>query len=291
MQHEQSINCAGVVPLRKEGDEWKVFLIQYKGYEQFWGCPKGNRELNETHQEAACRELKEETGLEVKNFLQHRPLLEEFYWLKKGERLQKRILFYLAEVEGRIDLQKAEVADGRWFTLPEAIEKIIYPEGKSTLKQVEDILKISWKNRRSRSGANVNAYLILKKEDEVLLHLRKNTGYCDGMWGFVAGHVEDGESGIEGIIREAREEIGIKLYPEQIQAVHVMHRKTNRLNVDLFFDCQSWEGEIHNCEPEKCEKLAFFPLNSMPSNIVEYNLLALNHILAGRLYSELGWKE
>ena|ERR1700722_9545637 len=144
---------------------------------------------------------------------------------------------------------------------------------------------------KKRNGASVNAYLILKKQDTILLHLRKNTGYCDGMWSLVAGHVEDGESATEGMIREAREEIGIDLYPDQIHVVHVMHRKTNRLNGDVFFDCQSWQGEIQNREPGKCEKSEFFPLSSLPSNIVDYNAVALNHILAGKLYSELGWKE
>ncbi len=111
------------------------------------------------------------------------------------------------------------------------------------------------------------------------------------MWCLVAGHVENGESATEGMIREAREEIGIDLYPDQIQVVHVMHRKTNRLNIDMFFDCTSWGSEIQNLEPEKCEKLEFFPLSSLPSNIVDYNETALRHILEGKFYSELGWKE
>lgn len=139
-------------------------------------------------------------------------------------------------------------------------------------------------------GASVNAYLILKQQDKILLHLRKNTGYCDGMWSLVAGHVEDGESATEGMVREAYEEVGLSLDPAQIQAVHIMHRKTNRLNVDVFFDCKSWQGEIQNREPEKCEKLEFFPLSSLPLNIVDYNAMALRCISEGKFYSELGWK-
>lgn len=144
---------------------------------------------------------------------------------------------------------------------------------------------------KTRKGASVNAYLILKHEAKILLHLRKNTGYCDGMWSLVAGHVENDESATEGMIREAREEIGIDLHPAQIQVVHIMHRKTNRLNIDIFFDCRSWQGNIQNLEPEKCEKLEFFHIDSLPPNIVDYNALALKLILEGRFYSELGWKE
>ena len=65
--------------------------------------------------------------------------------------------------------------------------------------------------------------------------LRQNTGYLDNYWSFPAGHVETGESATEGMIREAREELGIILSPDNLQVVHVMHRKTNRLNVDIFF--------------------------------------------------------
>lgn len=142
-----------------------------------------------------------------------------------------------------------------------------------------------------RAGAIVSAYLILKDKGRLLLNLRQNTGYCDGMWSLVAGHVEDGESATEGMIREAKEEIGINLRPAQIQVVHIMHRKTNRLNVDVFFDCQSWCGEVQNCEPEKCEKLEFFSLSTLPSNMIDYNVMALRYILEGRFYSELGWRE
>jgi ADP-ribose pyrophosphatase YjhB (NUDIX family) len=154
-----------------------------------------------------------------------------------------------------------------------------------------NVVKTDSESPKKRNGSSVNAYLILKQEDKILLHLRKNTGYCDGMWSLVAGHVEDGESATQGMIREAYEEIGLNLHPAQIQVVHIMHRKTNRLNVDVFFDCSSWQGKIQNLEPEKCDRLEFFPISSLPSNIVDYNEAALRHILEGKFYSELGWQE
>lgn len=142
---------------------------------------------------------------------------------------------------------------------------------------------------RKRAGASVNAYLILRKGNEVLLQLRKNTGYMDGMWSFVAGHVEDGESSTGGMLREAKEEIGIKV--NGLRVVHIMHRKTNRLNVDVFFEAWEWGGSIMNLEPKKCESLAFFPLEELPANMVEYNREALRDALSGRFYSEVGWEK
>lgn len=138
-------------------------------------------------------------------------------------------------------------------------------------------------------GTNVNAYLILKHQGQVLLHLRKNTGYCDGQYGLVSGHVEEGESAVEGLIREAKEEAGILIHPHDLRFVHCLHRQTNRLNIDLFFECSRWEKEITNKEPEKCEALEFFAFKQLPPNTIDYvkNTLLLGS--KGTYYSELGW--
>lgn len=140
-----------------------------------------------------------------------------------------------------------------------------------------------------RGFTNVNTYVFLKKDDQILLLLRKNTGYMDGYYGLVAGHVERGESAKEGMIREAFEEAGIHIKPHDLKPVHIMHRKTERTNLDIFFECTHWEGEIINSEPHKCESLDFFSLNHLPSNIMPYLKDALKAIHTGIIYSELGW--
>ncbi|MBS0624800.1 MAG: NUDIX domain-containing protein [Verrucomicrobia bacterium] len=139
-----------------------------------------------------------------------------------------------------------------------------------------------------RTGTtSVNAYLILRKEDQILFLLRKNTGYFDGYYGLVSGHVEEGESGTVGMIREASEEAGI--IPLELKPVYVLHRYSDRYNIDLFFECRRWEGEIQNKEPHKCEKLAFFSPDNLPDNTVDYVADALKAISQGKIYSESGW--
>lgn len=137
--HSNPINSSGIIPVSKDSGEWRVFLIQYRGYEQYWGCPKGHIEPGEAPLQAARRELMEETGLEIKKLLHDCPILEEFWWMKNEERQLKRVLFFIAEVDGQVLLQKNEISDGRWFTFPDAIKQIVHPEGKTTLKQVEQI--------------------------------------------------------------------------------------------------------------------------------------------------------
>jgi 8-oxo-dGTP diphosphatase len=143
--------------------------------------------------------------------------------------------------------------------------------------------------KKQRIGASLNVYLILRKGSEVLLHLRKNTGYCDGFYGLVSGHVEEGESAVAAMIREAEEEAGIQIAPHHLKMVHAMHRQTNRNNLDLFFECTEWKGPIINQEADKCASLDFFPAQTLPSNTIDYIADAIKAAPAGHFYSEQGW--
>ena len=138
--------------------------------------------------------------------------------------------------------------------------------------------------------ASVSCYLILEKEGKILLSLRKNTGYYDESWSFPAGHVEMGESASFAMAREAKEEIGIEIDPSNLKPVHIIHRQSNRLNVDIFFHCSSWKGKIENKELDKCEKLQFFSVSDLPKNFMTYNADVLQFIFQGQFYSELGWE-
>lgn len=136
----------------------------------------------------------------------------------------------------------------------------------------------------------VCCYLLLNEKNKICLLLRKNTGFCDGMYGLISGHVEEGESAIEGMIREAKEEANLFVEPNQLKVVHVLHRKSNRLDIDIFFECTNWKGTIKNQEPEKCEALRFFPITELPPNIIPYIKNVIESISRREFYSEIGWK-
>lgn len=246
-----------------------------------WGVPAGKLEHNEAPENAAERELLEETGISLENSSGIQRL--NSLYIRKPE---VDYVYHVFKVQlGQIpDVHLSDEHQNYIWATSKDIETIALMDGaKEALQHYQAMVA------KKRSGASVNAYLILKRGNKILLHLRKNTGYCDGMWSLVAGHVENGESATAAMIRETYEEIGLKLSPEQIKVVHVMHRQTNRLNVDVFFDCPLWEGTIKNCEPEKCEKLEFFSLENLPINIVDYNAFALKAIFNGEFYSEQGW--
>lgn len=143
----------------------------------------------------------------------------------------------------------------------------------------------------SRSSNVPAAYLVPIRDGRVLLLKRKNTGFHDGEYGFIAGHVEDRESFSQAVIREAREESGLILRHEDIKAAHTMHRNSDdAVRVDVFFTASRWEGEPANLEPEKCADLSWFPLGALPGNTIPYIRRTLERILKGVHYSEEGWE-
>ena|SRR3989344_8659467 len=129
----------GVIPLSKEKGYWEVFLIQHKenGY---WGFPKGHGELDEGAKEAAFRELKEETNLELDSLIQEEPLLEQYSFIKEKQRVFKTVYYFVATVKGEVRLQVQEIYDGKWLPLTEAHQQLTHKEGKAILVAARSLL-------------------------------------------------------------------------------------------------------------------------------------------------------
>ena len=137
------------------------------------------------------------------------------------------------------------------------------------------------------------SYLTLFDGDKVLLLRRFNTGYEDGNYSMIAGHVDPGETFAECIIREAKEEAGIKIDKDDLEMVHIMHRDSqtpeNNERIDVFFVAKSWKEEIKNMETHKCDDLAWFAIDNLPDNTIAYIKTAIDNIKNKIYYSEFGW--
>lgn len=134
------------------------------------------------------------------------------------------------------------------------------------------------------------SYLLIIRDGKILLMRRANTGFEDGNYGLPAGHLDGKETSREGGAREAFEEIGIKIKPEDMEVVHVMHRKAaNDERIDFFMTATTFEGQLENREPEKCDDLGWFALDDLPPNTIDYVRVAIENALAKKFYSEYGW--
>lgn len=128
------------------------------------------------------------------------------------------------------------------------------------------------------------AYVVMRRQDEVLLQLRSNTGYMDGYWAMAAaGHVEADESVFEAAAREAREELGIDVAPGDLKPLCTMHRTVPNPRpvderADFFFECWAWSGKPRRVETDKAAELRWFPLNALPSPVVPHERFVLDRL-------------
>ena len=137
--------------------------------------------------------------------------------------------------------------------------------------------------------ATVHIFLV-KDKDEILLLRRFNTGYEDGNYSVIAGHIDGNEEVTTAAIREAKEEAGIEIQPSDIEVVGVMHRKGTDERVDFFLAASMWSGSIVNTEPDKCDDLSWHSVHDLPVNMVAYVRRALENYRKGKFFDSFGWK-
>lgn len=132
-------------------------------------------------------------------------------------------------------------------------------------------------------------HLVLRRNNHFLMLRRYQTGYMDGYYSVVAGHVDGNETFSSAMVREAYEEAGIILKTKELKLVHTMHRLADDERLSLFFEAKNWEGSISNREPHKCDDLNWYKLEENDASMVPYVKSALANVSEGVLYSEFGW--
>ena len=129
-----------------------------------------------------------------------------------------------------------------------------------------------------------------KRKQEILLHLRQNTGYQDGKWDTAAsGHVDVGESAKQAAIRECKEEIGIDVQIEDLEFVHLTHHfsESGRTYYHIYFIVNKYKGMPTIMEPDKALDLRWFDLSELPENMVPCREIAIEAWREGSMYTEV----
>jgi len=94
----------------------KILLLQRSNYTQnypeFWGCPGGRAEKNETAEQNVIREVKEECNLDfIPTSI-----------LKTGIWQDRKYFRFLGNWSGEVKIQEEEVVTFDWFTFDKAIK-------------------------------------------------------------------------------------------------------------------------------------------------------------------------
>lgn len=135
-------------------------------------------------------------------------------------------------------------------------------------------------------------YLLLVRENKLLLLRRTNTGYEDGKLSLVAGKMDGNEEVKRAAAREAWEESGVRVDPADLEVASVMHRLSDTGEwIDFFLTVKRWEGEPYNREPDKCSEMAWYPLDGLPEDMIPYVRQAVENVLAGVFYDSYGWRQ
>lgn len=103
-----------------------------------WSLPKGHIEEGETPEEAAIREVAEETG--ITSEISRELGVIDFWFMAGGKRIHKTVHHFLfKEVSGVLTPQESEVDEARWFPLEEIVNLLAYPDEKKLIARSGDL--------------------------------------------------------------------------------------------------------------------------------------------------------
>lgn len=128
----------GIIPLKRAAKGWKTLLVRH--HSDFWAFPKGHPEVGESPQQSAERELFEETGLRPVKYLTKDTLKEQYFFKWEGVLVKKEVIYFVAEVEGKVIIQEDEVLEAKWVELEKAEDLATFKEAKNICKAVLKLL-------------------------------------------------------------------------------------------------------------------------------------------------------
>jgi len=127
MRIKYEVSAGGLV-LRRSGATLEALLIG-RGTPRVWSLPKGHVEARETHEQAALREVREETGCWAEILIK---LSDISYWFYLNRTKHKKsVHFYLMRyLSGDTENHDHEVDEARWFEIKAAKKVLKYVNEK-----------------------------------------------------------------------------------------------------------------------------------------------------------------
>ena len=138
---QREISAGGVV-YRREGEETQVVLASRRTRrgELAWGLAKGGIEQGESHEDAAVREVKEETGYDA--VVEASLGDTKYFYVWEDARIRKTVHFFLMRCTGGDPSQRDdEMEEIRWFPLERALKRAAYRGEREVLGRAADLLR------------------------------------------------------------------------------------------------------------------------------------------------------
>jgi 8-oxo-dGTP pyrophosphatase MutT (NUDIX family) len=131
------VSAGGVVYRRNgEGVEIALAARRTRRGELVWGLPKGQIETTESPEDAAVREVREETGLEAR--VESSLGSTRYFYVWDNARIRKRVhMFLLRATGGDVADHDDEMEDVRWFPMDEAVSVAAYQGERDILRRAQ----------------------------------------------------------------------------------------------------------------------------------------------------------
>jgi 8-oxo-dGTP pyrophosphatase MutT (NUDIX family) len=145
-------------------------------------------------------------------------------------------------------------------------------------------------NKRVRFQLSVSVFMLLRRGSDLLCLRRARTGWMDGHFSVPAGGHDGAEPLLDAALRETREEVGVRVAPEDARLVHTLHCQGSSGEwVGVFFQTERWRGEPRVAEPDKHDLIAWCDVGALPETMIPYVAQAITRAEAGVPYSAFGW--
>lgn len=140
METRHEVSAGGVVyRTGDDGHEICLAARRTRRRELAWGLPKGAVEPDETPEQAALREVLEESGLVAE--IEHDLGTIRYFYVWDGVRVRKQVRFFLMRATGGdVADHDEEMEDVRWFPARRAVKRAAYRGEREVLERAVELL-------------------------------------------------------------------------------------------------------------------------------------------------------
>jgi 8-oxo-dGTP pyrophosphatase MutT (NUDIX family) len=135
----KNIYSAGIVAYFKTGDTIEYLLLHYLG--GHWDFPKGKLEAGETKEQAALRELEEETSLSVSIDPGFDISYSYTFKDKNKQMIAKTVYFYTGQTNSKDVIISHEHQGYMWLDYEQSLYKLTYENAKGILAKADCFLR------------------------------------------------------------------------------------------------------------------------------------------------------
>lgn len=112
----------------------------------------------------------------------------------------------------------------------------------------------------------VSAGALIGPDGVLLVHRRAERRYYPDCWDLPGGHVEPGESGVQALVRELREELGVTAAVEGEPRTRIVDRTDAEDGMDLqIWVVEQWSGTPRNLAADEHDDVRWFRAQELSS--------------------------